>query len=260
VPSAPPAAPPPVELCWPTGRAAAASSDAAQPSAALCSAATEFRVAAKNISSLDAKAVGVDGVEAALQILETTGRNLAAAAKGDFEPEVDELATALGSLQSTITSLTDQSSLSAKLGAALAASVGAVEQAAPPIVDSARGLSLNASRGVADTFLTTTPQGSEAVTTAREGLNRASLDRRPTRSRLPHRRSRRQRPSLCLLPRPDPAALTRVPWAFSTARKRDVHGVMACSPVPGDGQHSGPYLAWRGRCVAVSRMEDDGGG
>ena len=60
--SAPPAAPPPAATSAPPAAAPpAASSVAAQPSAALCSAATEFRVAANNISSLDANAVGVEG-------------------------------------------------------------------------------------------------------------------------------------------------------------------------------------------------------
>jgi hypothetical protein len=139
--SGPPAAPPPPvtsAAAPPVATPSATSSVVVQPSAALCSAATEFRVAANNISSLDANAVGVEGVKAALQKLETTGKDLAAAAKAEFGPEVDDLATALGSLQSTITSLSDQASLSAKLGA-LTTSVSAVEQAAAPIMDSAEG-------------------------------------------------------------------------------------------------------------------------
>lgn len=137
--SGPPAAPPSAATSAaapPDTTPPATCSVAAQPSAALCSAATEFRDAANHISSLDANAVGVEGVTAALQNLETAGKDLAAAAKAEFGPEVDDLATALGSLQSTITSLSDQASLSAKLGA-LTTSVSAVELAAVPIMDSA---------------------------------------------------------------------------------------------------------------------------
>jgi hypothetical protein len=81
--------------------------------------------------------VAVDGVKAALQNLQSAGRDLAGAAQAQFGPEVDGLTAALGSLQGTLASLTDQTSLSTKLGA-LTASVGAVEQAAAPILNSAR--------------------------------------------------------------------------------------------------------------------------
>jgi hypothetical protein len=74
-------------------------------------------------------------VRAALQNLETAGRNLVTAAGAQFRPDVENLTTALGSLQDTITSLSDQNSLSSKLGA-LAASVSEVEVAAAPIVES----------------------------------------------------------------------------------------------------------------------------
>ena len=81
--------------------------------------------------------MGVDGVKAALQNLQSAGRDLATAAGAQFGADVDNLTTALGSLQGTLASLTDQTSLSTKLGA-LTASVGAVEQAAAPILNSAR--------------------------------------------------------------------------------------------------------------------------
>ena len=108
---------------------------AAPTSAALCSAAADFRSATDAIGNLDANQVGVDGVRAALQNLETAGRNLVTAAGAQFRPDVENLTTALGSLQNTITSLSDQNSLSSKLGA-LAASVSEVEVAAAPIVES----------------------------------------------------------------------------------------------------------------------------
>ncbi len=81
--------------------------------------------------------MGVDGVKAALENLQSAGRDLASAAGAQFGPDVDNLTTALGSLQGTLASLNDQTSLSTKLGA-LAASVGAVEAAAAPILNSAR--------------------------------------------------------------------------------------------------------------------------
>jgi hypothetical protein len=112
-------------------------SSAAPTSAALCSAAAQFRAAAVAIGDVDAAEVGVDGVKAALQNLQSAGRDLATAAGAEFGPDVDNLTTALGSLQGTLGSLTDQNSLSTKFGA-LAASVGAVEQAAAPILNSAR--------------------------------------------------------------------------------------------------------------------------
>jgi hypothetical protein len=87
--------------------------------------------------TLDATKVGADGVKKALQDLETAGSNLIAAAKGQFGPQVAELETALASLKGTIAGLTDQDSLSTNLGK-IAASVGVVEQAAKPIVDSVR--------------------------------------------------------------------------------------------------------------------------
>jgi hypothetical protein len=112
-------------------------SSAAPTSAALCSAAAQFRAAAAAIGNVDAAKVGVDGVKAALQNLQSAGRDLATAAGAQFGPDVNNLTTALGSLQETLATLTDQTSLSAKFGA-LAASVGAVEQAAAPILNSAR--------------------------------------------------------------------------------------------------------------------------
>jgi hypothetical protein len=104
-------------------------------SPALCAAASEFQTAANAIVHLNASAVGVDGVKAALQQLRTAGANLATAAKDQLAPQVDNLPQALNGLQTTVAGLTDQSSPSSKLGA-IAASVGAVEQAAKPILDS----------------------------------------------------------------------------------------------------------------------------
>ena len=121
----------------PTAASSAVPTSAAPTSAALCSAAADFRTATDAIGNLDANPVGVDGVKAALQNLETAGRNLVTAAGAQLRPDVENLTTALGSLQNTITSLSDQNSLSSKLGA-LAASVSEVEVAAAPIVESAQ--------------------------------------------------------------------------------------------------------------------------
>jgi hypothetical protein len=106
-------------------------------SAALCSAAAEFQTAANAIVPLDATKVGTEGVKTALQNLETAARNLATAAKDQFGPQVDALEQSLASLRTTISGLSDQTSLSAKLGA-VTASVSGVEQAAKPIMDSVR--------------------------------------------------------------------------------------------------------------------------
>lgn len=129
--------PPPTAPATAPPAASPTASSAAPTSAALCSAATQFRAAAAAIGNVDATKVGVDGVKAALQNLQSAGRDLATAAGAQFGPDVDNLTTALGSLQGTLASLTDQTSLSTKLGA-LTASVGAVEQAAAPILNSAR--------------------------------------------------------------------------------------------------------------------------
>ena len=106
-------------------------------SATLCTAATEFQTAANAIVQLDATKVGTEGVKTALQNLGSAGRNLVAAAKEQFGPEVANLSQAIDTLQSTAAGLSDQNSLSAKLGA-LTASVSGVEQAAKPIMDSIR--------------------------------------------------------------------------------------------------------------------------
>jgi hypothetical protein len=123
--SAPPAAVTPAPSTAPTS------------SAALCSAAAEFQTAANAIVHLDATKVGTEGVKTALQNLQTAGRNLATAAKDQFGPQVNALEQSLASLQTTIAGLSDQASLSAKLGA-VTASVSGVEQAAKPIMDSVR--------------------------------------------------------------------------------------------------------------------------
>jgi hypothetical protein len=116
----------------PTAASSAVPTSAAPTSAALCSAAADFRTATDATGNLDANQVGVDGVKAALPNLETAGRNLATAAEAQFRTDVENLTTALGSLQNTITSLSDQNSLSSKLGA-LAASVSEVGVAAAPL-------------------------------------------------------------------------------------------------------------------------------
>jgi hypothetical protein len=87
--------------------------------------------------ALDATAVGVDGVKRALQDLETAATNLTAAAQEQFGPQGGEIERAVASLRGTIAGLSDQDSLSTNLGK-IAASVGGVEQAAKPIVDSVR--------------------------------------------------------------------------------------------------------------------------
>ena len=61
----------------------------------------------------------------------------AAAAREQFGPQVAELDDAVASLRGTIAGLNSQDSASADLGK-IAASVGVVEQAAKPIVDSVR--------------------------------------------------------------------------------------------------------------------------
>jgi hypothetical protein len=127
---APPAAAPPA----PTPATAA---PPATYSATLCAAAAQFQTAANAIVSLDANKVGTDGVKAALQNLGSAGRNLADAAKEQFGPQVAGLNQAIDTLQATTAGLSDQPSLSAKLGA-LTASVSGVEQAAKPIMDSVR--------------------------------------------------------------------------------------------------------------------------
>jgi hypothetical protein len=126
--SAPPASPPSPTVT-PTA--------SATYSAELCSAAAEFQTAANAIVELDASQVGTDGVKKALQDLETAGTNLIAAAEAQFGPQAAELKMAVASLRGTIAGLTDQDSLSTNLGK-IAASVGVVEQAAQPIVESVR--------------------------------------------------------------------------------------------------------------------------
>jgi hypothetical protein len=127
--SSTPPPPPPTPTVVPTTPAAY--------SAELCSAAAEFQTAANAIVALDATQVGVDGVKKALQDLETASANLIAAARDQFGPQVAELERAVGSLRGTIAGLTSQDSVSTNLGK-IAASVGVVEQAAKPIMDSVR--------------------------------------------------------------------------------------------------------------------------
>jgi hypothetical protein len=105
--------------------------------AALCAAVNDYQAAAANLTKLDASS-GVDGVKAALRNLEVAANNLANAAQPQFGPQVAALREALSSLHTTINGLSDQSGVTAKLGA-ITTSVSAVEQAASHIVDSARG-------------------------------------------------------------------------------------------------------------------------
>jgi hypothetical protein len=110
---------------------------AATYSAELCAAAAEYQTAANAIVTLDGSAAGVEGVKNALQTLQTAADNLKEAAQAQFGPQVAELERAISSLRGTIAGLSDQDSLSTNLGK-IAASVGGVEQAAQPIVDSVR--------------------------------------------------------------------------------------------------------------------------
>jgi len=103
----------------------------------LCAAAVEYQQAANAIVTINATAVGTDGVKKALQDLETAANNLSAAAQEQFGPQVAELESAIASLRGTIAGLSDQDSLSSNLGK-IAASVSIVEQAAQPIVESVR--------------------------------------------------------------------------------------------------------------------------
>ena len=126
------ATPPPPAVSTP-----AAPTSAAPLSAELCSAAAEYQTAANAIMTLDASQVGTEGVKKALQDLGTAAKNLGAAAQQQFGPQVADLERAIASLRGTIAGLSDQDSLSTNLGK-IAASVGAVEQAAKPIMDSVR--------------------------------------------------------------------------------------------------------------------------
>ena len=61
------------------------------------------------------------------------------AAKAQFGPQVADLEKAIASLRATVAGLSGQDSLSTNLAfGKIAVSVGAVEQAAKPIVDSVR--------------------------------------------------------------------------------------------------------------------------
>jgi hypothetical protein len=110
---------------------------AATYSTQLCSAAADYQNAANAVVHLDASSAGIDGVKAALQDLQTAAQNLATAAKEQFSPQVAELEAAGASLRTTLAGLSGEDTLSTNLGK-IAASVGAVEQAAKPIVDSVR--------------------------------------------------------------------------------------------------------------------------
>jgi hypothetical protein len=103
----------------------------------LCTAAADYQQAANAVVHLDASKVGTNGVKAALQDLQTAAQNLTAAAKAQFGPQVAELEKAVACLRVTVAGLSGQDSLSTNLGK-IAASVGVVEQAAKPIMDSVR--------------------------------------------------------------------------------------------------------------------------
>ena len=117
--------------------AASAATSSAPLSPELCSAAVEYQKAANAILNLDAAQVGVAGVKTALQNLQTAAGDLADAAKEQFAARVADLERAVASLRGTIAGLSSQDSLSTNLGK-IAVSVGAVEQAAQPIVDGVR--------------------------------------------------------------------------------------------------------------------------
>jgi hypothetical protein len=55
--------------------------------AALCTAVADFRTATSQLTELDAVAVGLDGVKAALQNLDTAANELADAASAEFGPQ-----------------------------------------------------------------------------------------------------------------------------------------------------------------------------
>lgn len=130
--TAPPAAPPATATAAPT-----AAPTPASYSAELCSAAARFQTAGNALVTLDAGQAGVDGVKQALQDLGAAASGLVDAARAQFAPQVAELERAISSLQGTIAGLSSQDSVSTNLGE-IAASVGAVERAAAPIVDSVR--------------------------------------------------------------------------------------------------------------------------
>lgn len=123
-PSAPPATPP-------------APTTTASTSAELCIAVADFRTATNQLTELDAVAVGLDGVKAALQNLGTAANELADAASAEFGPQAQDLKEAISALGGTVEGLQNQADLSSKLGE-IATSVGEVEQAAAAIVDSAQ--------------------------------------------------------------------------------------------------------------------------
>jgi len=128
--------------CAGQGGTASAPAPSAPPTSAtyspqLCSAAADYQQAANAVIHLDASKVGTNGVKAALEDLQTAAQNLTLAAKAQFGPQVAELEKAVASLRGTLAGLSGQDSLSTNLGK-IAASVGAVEQAAKPIVDSVR--------------------------------------------------------------------------------------------------------------------------
>jgi hypothetical protein len=121
----------------PAAGPAASAPTTASTTAVLCDAAADFQSAANELVELDAAAVGLDGVKAALENLRTAAGDLANAAQAEFAPQVEELQQAVVVLGTTIEGLQEQTDLSSKFGA-VAASISGVEQAAAPIVESAR--------------------------------------------------------------------------------------------------------------------------
>jgi hypothetical protein len=122
-PSAPPAPPAPTAT--------------ASTSAELCTAVAGFRTATNQLVEIDPVAVGLDGVKAALQNLGTAANELADAASAEFGAQAQDLEEAISALGSTLQGLQNQADLSSKLDE-IATSVGEVQQAAAPIVESAQ--------------------------------------------------------------------------------------------------------------------------
>ena len=87
--------------------------------AALCAAAAEFQTATNQLVGIDAVAVGVNGVKAALQNVGTAAGHLADAAQSGFGPQVAALRQSVTALRSTVDGLQDQSDLACEVRGAL---------------------------------------------------------------------------------------------------------------------------------------------
>ncbi|MGH3797032.1 MAG: hypothetical protein ACRDSP_19330 [Pseudonocardiaceae bacterium] len=117
--------------------ASVAPTSAAHADPALCTAAAEFQTAVKNVAALNAGAVGVPGVKAALQKLDTSGADLANAAQTQFPSQIADLRQAVDSFKATVNGLNDQASLSSNVGA-LVSSATTVGLAAGNIMGSVK--------------------------------------------------------------------------------------------------------------------------